>query len=260
MDKVPEYLKQIEEIERSGQYLSEIINSIIDISNIESGEISYDEVDINIRKFIKNLFYVNKIEAIKKNVDLRYDVITDELPEYIRSDRTKLETILNSIVDNAIKFTPVGKQIRINLLKEDESLVFKVIDKGIGISDDKQEAIFEPFEQMDKSESQWLHGIGLGLSVAKKMTAILRGSIALDSKKGIGSTFTVKIPLIKSGKQATGEGRIQEELIFKKNSKILIVEDNLITQELISKILSNFDLFALVANNGKRGVKNGSRL
>ena len=222
IDQTPEYQKLLDNIENSGQYLSEIINSIIDISDIKNGDLKFQENDINIFKFFKNIFYVNKIEALKKNINLKYDKVSADFPEYIRTDRTKLEKILNSIIDNAIKFTPSGKTITLNLSHKNKDIIFKISDEGIGISKTHLKTIFEPFEKLNKNSDQRFDGIGLGLSVANKMAKLLNGSIDVKSEIDQGSLFTIKLPFIRSSKTIKDVPTSHEELIFSKNNKILV--------------------------------------
>lgn len=250
IEQIPEYQKLLNNIENSGQYLSEIIKSISDILDIESGEFSYQEIDIDIFRFFKNIFYVNKIEALKKNINLKYEKTGDNFPEYIRSDRTKLGKALNSIIDNAIKFTSAGKNIKIILSLRDNMMMFSVCDEGIGISPAHLKTIFKPFEKIQQNNQPEFSGIGLGLSVAKNMIKLLNGTIEVDSKMGKGSTFTIKIPFIPSSQKIQKDQNADDELIFAKSNKILLVEDNLITQELISKVFSIFGLTINIANNG----------
>jgi len=260
IEQTSEYQKLLDNIENSGQYLSEIINSIIDISDIENGELLYQESDINIFNFFKNIFYVNKIEALKKNINLKYDKVSTDFPEYIRSDRKKLEKILNSIIDNAIKFTPSGKTVTLNLSHKNNHIIFEISDEGIGISKTHLKTIFKPFEKLNKNNAQPFNGIGLGLSVAKKIAQLLKGSIEVNSEIDQGSVFILKLPLVQSSKTIRDTPSNQEELIFSESSKILVVEDNLITQELITKIFSIFGLNVQIANNGEECLELAPKL
>jgi signal transduction histidine kinase len=251
IEKIPDYQEFLDNIETSGKYLSEILNSVIDISEIERGNLSYQETDINIIKFFKNIFYVHKVGALKKHIYLKYTKIGKTVPQIIRSDRAKLEKILNVIIDNALKFTAPEKTVHIKLATQNNRLIFEIEDEGIGISSKHLETIFEPFEKILKNRVQGYSGIGLGLSVAHSMVKLLNGHITVKSKINQGSTFIIDIPLIESILKSKNEKSIKEEIIFDKNSSILVVEDNLITQDLISKVFSIFELNIQFADNGK---------
>ena len=238
-------------IEISGHHLSEIINSILDLSQLESGEIIYTESDIDLHKTLKNVFYINKIEAINKNIDFGYDPIDEQVPQFARSDRSRLEQILNILLQNAIKYTPEEKKVRLGLSLHIEQLVFTVSDEGIGIPEEKQLRLFDPFQYHSDEVSSG----GLGLLIAKKMVEILYGTILFESQVDVGSTFTVKIPYIKSNKEGGAQLETKEEISFAQDNVVLLVEDNLITQELITKIFSNFGLTIHLASNGKEGFE-----
>jgi signal transduction histidine kinase len=250
-----EYQYLVKNIEKSGHHLSGIINSILDLSQIESGEMIYNEADIDLSKMLKNVFYINKVAAINKKLEFSYDDIDPDIPLYARTDYTKLEKILNILIDNAIKFTPKGKKIQLSINNDNEHLSFTISDQGIGISPEKQNIVFDPFEYYESSEKSGSYGLGFSLIIAKKLSEILMGSISCESKEGIGTTFTVKIPYVRSNELGVAKKSTCEEIRFSEDNVVLVIEDNLITQELISKIFSNFGIKIYLANNGKEGIE-----
>ena len=248
-----DYQDLIKSVEISGHHLSEIINSILDLSQIETGEMIYNETDIDLRRMLKNVFYLNKVEAVTKNLDFSYEMIDAQIPQFTRSDRSRLEQVLNILLQNAIKHTPEGKKVRLGISLKIEQLVFTVSDEGVGISQEKQVHLFDPFQSHDGSLDPGRED--LGLLIAKKMVEILYGTLSYESLVDVGTTFTVKIPYIKSNKEESGEQEAQEEISFSQNNVVLLVEDNLITQELITKIFSNFGIAIHLSSNGKEGFE-----
>ncbi|MFH2129339.1 MAG: ATP-binding protein [bacterium] len=249
----------VENIEKSGHHLSEIINSILDLSQLETGEMTYNETDIDLSRTLKNVFYLNKIEALEKNLDFSY-VIDPQIPQFARSDRNRLEQILNILLQNAIRYTPEGKKVCLGIALEDEKLVFSVADEGIGIPPKIQARLFDPFQYHNDSSSQQGEHVGLGLLIAKKMVEMLFGTITFESQTDKGTTFTVKIPYIQSNKKEDRHQKTREKITFAKDNVVLVVEDNLITQELIGSIFSHFGLTVHLANNGQEGVELAARL
>ncbi|MCP4757682.1 MAG: response regulator [Proteobacteria bacterium] len=250
-----DYRDLIKNIEKSGHHLSEIINSILDLSQIETGEMSYRETDIDLRKTLKNVFYINKIAAVNKNLDFSYEEIDSQFPQYTRSDRTKLDKILNILLDNAIKFTPEGKKVGLSVSLKDENLFFTVSDEGTGIPLDKLNHLFDPFRYREGTIGHQNDGLGFGLLIAKNLADMLKGSIDFKNKKDDGSTFILKIPYLKSSKADDQQKKPQEEIAFSRDNVVLVVEDNLITQELISKIFLNFGIAIHLAGNGQEGIE-----
>ncbi|MCP4113513.1 MAG: hypothetical protein GY749_49630 [Desulfobacteraceae bacterium] len=182
-----EFQNYLKNIQTSGQNLSELINNILDLSKIEAGKMELSE-PLNIRTLIQSIYHINKAQALQKGISFQYD-IDSGLPDIISSDRTKLNQILMNLTGNAIKFTPSGKEIRIRATKDDNQILFKVIDQGIGIPRDRQENIFGLFEQVDSTITRKFGGTGLGLAITKKMVMLLNGEIWLRSVPGKGSVF-----------------------------------------------------------------------
>lgn len=243
----------IRKIENSGQHLAEIINSVLDLSQIEIGEISYQETDINLRRTLKNVFYLNKIEAIKKNLSFNYRPIGPQVPDFTRSDRNRLEQILNILIQKAINRTPEGKRIELELTVEERFLIFKVSDEGETIEPEVLKRVFDRsiYATMDQFNS---NGNNLDLILAEKMSEMLYGRILPEDPGEWNNRLTLKIPFVEST-CTSGNQKAQETLIFSRDNVVLVVEDNLITQELISKILSHFGITVHLAVNGMEGIE-----
>jgi len=240
--------------------LLDIINNILDISKIEAGKMDLDEIEFNINDEIAKAFSIIAQTAKAKEIALEKN-IDSKVPNKIFGDPTRYRQILLNLLSNAIKFTDHGK-ITLNLSVKAESgsfidLLTSVEDTGVGIPSDKISTLFEPYVQVRTKKSS-KEGTGLGLMIAKEFVKLMHGEINVESKIGLGSKFyfTVKMKLqpnvsldqhlyssakVIPGKSHTGDGVITRHIQDKSESvqrkKLLLVEDNPISQNLELKIL-----------------------
>ncbi|GAB1443090.1 response regulator [Ignavibacteriales bacterium] len=192
---------------RSGSDLLLLINEILDLSKIEAGKMDIHSGTLNLSQLHIKLKSDFKHSADEKGVALEFR-INENAPESIESDQLRVEQIIKNLISNAIKFTRVGKvtvetgipSSDVNLvrsgLKNDECIFISVSDTGIGIPPEKQKLIFQAFQQADGSTAREFGGTGLGLSISKELAHLLGGEIQLQSKSGVGSTFTLYLPLV----------------------------------------------------------------
>lgn len=177
----------------SGMELLELINGILDLSRIEAGKMNILKQPVDVKGIAEKLY--RQLSAISTEKGLKFILDIDtELPQQVVTDGHRLEQILKNLLSNAFKFTSEGS-VTLRLTKQDNSVVFAVQDTGIGISKDKQELIFNTFQQEDGSVDRQYGGTGLGLSIVKQLSSLLGGSVSLNSEKGKGSTFSVTLPL-----------------------------------------------------------------
>ena len=238
-------------IEKSGIRMLNIINDIVDISKIESGqmEVSLSETNINdVLKYIYNLF---KLEVEKKGIQLSYDYSLVDENAMILTDREKLYAILSNLVKNAVKFTTVGR-IDFGYEYKDETLRFFVKDSGLGIEKSKQKIIFERFIQADVSDKRSYQGAGLGLSISKAYVEMLGGKIGVESEFGKGSMFYFTIPYKKYQQTPEINTLIEPYSNISTNNlkklKILIAEDDEITTKLINTIVAKYSIIIFLAH------------
>ena len=260
LHKFPEKTHRfIEYITNSGEHLSAIINNILDLSKIEAEQMTLSEESMNLEKLIIGLHHIYKSSADDKGLKFNYK-IDKELPETIVTDRTKLNQILINLIANAIKFTEKG-QISLIIKKKENQIQFQVTDDGIGITKDQQGTVFNIFSQEDTSISRRFGGTGLGLTIAKKMTELLGGSIYLESQVGKGSIFYVTIPLkedlaISSHDNVTPTTKNIKLIENTDKLSILLVEDNTINQTLVVELLQEERGHKLtVVDNGKKALE-----
>jgi signal transduction histidine kinase/DNA-binding response OmpR family regulator len=189
----PEQVKYARSIESAGRDLLSLINEVLDLAKVEAGrmEVQLDPVGLDV--LIQHMETRFQPVAGEKGLSLRVR-LAEGLPETIETDQQRLEQVLNNLLSNAIKFTEQGEVALEISRAADGRLAFAVRDTGIGISDDQQQVIFEPFRQADGTTNRKYGGTGLGLSIAREYTRLLGGDIRLSSLPGRGSTFTVLLP------------------------------------------------------------------
>ena len=245
-------------INSASDSLLRTVNDILDISKIESGKMSIENKSFNMSDFLNDIIEQIKPLANKKGLSIKDNI--EELGDvYVNSDSHKISKIIVNLLGNAVRYTDEGHiKIKIQLDdKENEYTDFTIIvsDTGIGISQEKQEVIFDEFSQGEGSEERG--GTGLGLCITKKLIDLMKGFITVDSKVGFGSTFTVKLPLMKSSQEESNKNNEnkfllldQKEKMHISKAKIYIAEDHELNKILIQKILKRIgnDNFLIFSN------------
>jgi len=245
-------------IKESAYLLLDIINDILDLSKIEAGKLTLEDIDFDLHQMLDNIVRIFTIPAERKGLSIHLEM-ADQLPQYIKADLIRLKQILANLTNNAIKFTETGNiNIRVRQ-KNSSNLVFSVTDTGIGIPEDKYDQIFNSFTQADLSTTRSYGGSGLGLTICKKLTETMGGQINVISKPGFGSTFTFSIQF-KQGdpKNVKMDSQLNNWEQLKCDSKelnILIVEDNLVNAKIADKFLSKMGHCSSIANNGKEALE-----
>ncbi len=187
-----EQKKQLGMVQNSSRHLLSLINDVLDISKIEAGQLKMNLQQFSLPEVINKVVETNKPFADKKN--LRISVTIDESIKYITSDQLRVQQILLNLMNNAIKFTETGT-VTVNCFTVSDFVKIQIRDTGIGIEAENIEQLFKPFMQIDTGLTRKKEGTGLGLSISKKLTEMLNGKIEVESKVGLGSTFTVTLPI-----------------------------------------------------------------
>ncbi len=248
-----ESLDHLNMIHRSGSHLLELINDILDLSKIEAGRMQVESIDTNIDQVIYDTVDVLRVRAQEKDIDLVVKFNT-AIPETIQSDPTRLRQIIMNLVGNAIKFTEQGSVSIITELSgqsESPQIKINIVDTGIGMTVDQQARIFESFTQADSTTTRKFGGTGLGLSISRRLAESMGGELTVDSATGVGSTFTVTLPICQTDLQQlvsqedltrAAKSRLdatdQAELIRLPNKPILVVDDGEANRRLIELILT----------------------
>lgn len=255
--KTTNYLKNVHS---SAKNLLAIIDDILDFSKIEANKLKIEKVDFNLFETINGVVELLKIKSNEKGLVLGVDYSNDLKTNY-HGDPTRLTQILINLIGNAIKFTNKGSIHLIVSKYTDNKVQFEVKDTGIGISKEKCENLFNPFEQADGSITRQYGGTGLGLSITKSLVELMNGSIKIVSEEGKGSSFIFNIELIETNIEKNDEAvNISNKDILNcnidlfKNSNILLVEDNRINQEIVMGLLEDSGINIEIANNGKEAI------
>ena len=242
--ELPETSEHLEKLQQSGKLLLSIINDVLDMARIESGRMEIDENDTRIEDIRKTLFEIFEDEAKKKKIALHYAIKLEH--EYVLTDVTKVKEIFVNILSNAIKYTPSGGSVMVNLeeLPCDEPgymiVRTRVSDTGIGMSEEYQTKIFEAFTREQNTTKSKIAGSGLGMSIVKKYVELLGGTIEVESELGKGSTFTVTLKhrIVDESDYVKehDENPVTDREILE-GRKILLAEDNDLNAEIAEAIL-----------------------
>lgn len=195
-------LYRAERIRANGERLLALIDEILDLSRIESGRLHLVAQDINVREALSDLEGHVRVLADEKSLSFS-TAVADDVPLVIRMDPDALSKIMTNLLSNAVKFTEQGS-VQASIRREGENLVIAVTDTGIGIPTHMQEVIFERFRQVDDSSTRAHGGTGLGLAIVHHLTQTMNGKITVDSAVGVGSTFTVSLPVLVDAAQRVG--------------------------------------------------------
>jgi len=245
-------------IKNSSTQLLTIIDDILEMSSLETKQLSVNESTFDVNVLVMQLFAIFDLKSKERNLPL---YVHKEIPNNnfnIISDRTKINKILSNLLDNAFKFTNSG-QIDFGYSIRKDTIVFFVKDSGIGISTDRLPRIFDRFSQESKTTAQLFGGLGLGLSIAKENTNLLQGKITVESEKNEGSTFYVEIPL--KLPEDVNISEINEQIKNSGNQEtfdVLIAEDeevNYLYIEAIFGALKEHNIKLHQVTNGKEAVE-----
>jgi PAS domain S-box-containing protein len=240
----------------SGDNLMTLIDDILDLSKIEAGKLDINREDFSLHKCIMELVTSQMTQFSSKG--LSYEInIPDDLPDVLVGDPLRIKQILLNLLGNAIKFTEQGSitiSVAVVQRSADKLLLdISVEDTGVGIAAEALERIFEPFTQADGTTSRRFGGSGLGLSICQRLTGLIGGSLRVNSREGIGSCFSLRLPLAISTVGITTAHRpAQEQEVWKgPDLKILLVEDNPTSINYTLEVLKMMVSSVPVAKNGK---------
>lgn len=250
-----------ETIETSTHSLLTILNDILDFSKIEAGKLSIIPAAFKPAALTEETVRLFMPKAQKKNIRLSA-LVSSNIPTMLMGDGGRIRQILSNLVSNAIKFTPEGGMVFINLSGtqiNEKTLIttFTVQDTGQGIPESVKPKLFEPFTQADASHTRKHGGTGLGLAISKRLTDLMHGEIGFESIEGTGSSFWFTLPL---GTHIPAQAPVNKEpetkwVDYSNQRPILIVEDNLVNRDLLSMQLREFGLTSRHAGNGREALE-----
>lgn len=250
-EKTEQYLHIIK---ASGNHLLGVITNIINVATIEAGEekIFYNKTNIN--QLIENS--INSLAPLvaKKNIEFQF---SEKLPHdkmWILADETKLQQIILNLITNAIKFTEEGF-IRISITENNQQLILKIRDTGIGIEEQLQPYVFERFVQVsDIVKKHPSSGMGLGLSIVKSYVTLMGGTISLQSKVGKGTEFTITLPYLPI-EEKEEKPDLNKKFDIPDGKKILLAEDTQNNIDLVLELLASYNLEILLAKTGVEAIE-----
>ncbi len=219
-------LRYLKNVKSASGYVENLVNDLLDFSKLEAGKIHLERVPFVLYSLIEETALHFKEIHSKKEVELQFD-ITEDLSKPILSDPFRMRQILTNIIGNAFKFTDKGFVKIITSIEENntgQKAIIKVVDTGIGIEKEKQELIFKEFTQAENTTEKKYGGYGLGLTISKKLTELLGGTLVLESQKSKGSTFTISLPFEFSENPISTQ--ITEKQYFQSRLSLLILDDD----------------------------------
>ncbi|MBL8940554.1 MAG: PAS domain S-box protein [Archangium sp.] len=254
--RLKEYLALIH---RSGTSLVELINDILDFSKIEAGKLVVESVPFRLRVLLRDLHDTFEPAAESRGLHLGVSV-SPELPEFIMGDPLRVRQVVSNLLSNALKFTSAGR-VDLVVEQQEEQLVMRVRDTGIGISAEQAGRLFESFMQADASTTRRYGGTGLGLAISRQLAQLMEGALAVESAPGAGSTFTFRWPLRTPSAEALREVMAKEQSTKTREvpstlagRRVLLVEDNKVNQLLGRTLLQKARMVVSVAENGHQAV------
>ena len=230
--------------------LLELLNTALEYSALAAGTLRLDEYEFRLAEVLQLAVAENAVKAQQKGLALRFSY-DETLPPTVVGDPRRLRQMVSHLIANAVKFTPAG-HVEVHAARNgDGELMVAVQDTGIGIEDSKLSSIFESFRQIDSGLSRSYPGLGLGLSLSQKIAALQGGSISVQSEPDAGSTFTVHLPLRPPAPAASETVRTEAGV---ETASILVVEDDRVSQRVISHVLRRHGFRVECAGSGAKAV------
>ena len=254
--EVENYLKKIRQ---SSEYLMTLMNDVLDISRIESGKLEYKPVPVDLGDMVNTVLSIARGYA--ENRDLIFTVSTEKLKNpYVMADELRIREVLLNIIGNAVKFTKDGGTISFAAEsrpgKDEQHIIvrFRISDTGIGMSEEFQNRIFDEFSQENNGARTSYKGTGLGMAIAKRYVDIMGGKIEVSSRQGVGSTFTVEIPLLIAEHVPAEKKEKLRDDIDVRGLHVLLAEDNDLNAEIAVTLLEEKGMIVTRAADGKSAL------
>ncbi len=249
-----EQQRHAELIVQSGRSMMLLLNDILDLSKIEAGQINIDNRPIDLHQLVEECADLHRASAEKKNIEVTL-AGEDEHP-WVQTDGLRLRQIILNLVGNAVKFTEQG-EITVSYATHADQLTISVKDTGIGISADRLERIFNPFEQGENDTARRYGGTGLGLSISRQLAELLGGFLDANSCPGIGTCFTLTLPLVMAshGEFSEDEPELTQPSSLPQASRILLAEDHNINRLLVTSMLERCNQQVSIAHDGNEAIE-----
>lgn len=252
----------LETIRRNGNYLLELLNDILDLSKIEAGRLPLWKERFDPTEVLAEVCSLMRVRAQARGLELRFQC-EGLVPETIHADRKRLRQVLVNVIGNAVKFTETGSvdvTCRLDEGADEPELEIRVRDTGIGMSPDEISQVFEPFSRSGAARSRQIPGTGLGLSISKRLVEMLGGNLYVESERGVGTTFGVRIPTgsLERVRRVQCEKDLQSIAVPAPASEpsgeldghILVVDDHRDVRDLVRRFLEDAGARVTLANDG----------
>ncbi|TWI67634.1 PAS domain S-box-containing protein [Pseudoduganella lurida] len=256
----PKQRDYLQKIYHSGQHLLGIINHILDFSKIEAGRMDLEMLDFDLAALFDNVGKQLGEAAARRGLELVFETWPG-VPAQLRGDPLRLEQVLLNFTGNAIKFSENGRiHIRVSIVEERDTWLmvrFEVQDGGIGMTPAQVDKLFQSFHQADTSTTRKYGGTGLGLVISKQLAELMGGAVGVDSSPGVGSTFWFTAQLARGVELAPQEpaAALDGDLLAPiRGATILLVEDNVFSQQVGQELLEDAGAVVVIANNGQEAL------
>ena len=258
-DSVPEMHNCLKKIEESSDHLLSLLNDVLDISRIESGKVEFSPVPANITAVTDSVIEI--VKGMILNRELNFEVHREPLQNpYVMTEPVRIREILVNILNNAVKFTKDGGTIRFDAGSRPGAdaqhivICYRIKDTGIGMSEEFQKKLFDEFAQEENGVRTQYKGTGLGMPISKKYVELMGGTITVDSRKGVGTTFTVEIPMELTNAEKVEKTKPLAQHNDLKGIKVLLAEDNDLNAELATILLEDLGMTVTRAADGQEAV------
>jgi len=252
-----EQRRYLDIMRNNGVTLLDLINEILDLAKVESGQLSLEEVDFDIRELVDKVTETMGVRAHEKHLELAGHV-ADDVPHNLVGDPLRLRQVMVNLLSNALKFTEHGEIVlSLQMAHPDTgsgtaSIRFSVADTGIGIAHDKTDSIFEAFTQADSSTTRKYGGTGLGLAIVKRLVEMLHGQVTVESEPGKGSTFSFTAQFkIRPGCATLAPAAANEELA---GMRILVVDDTAVNRMILREALTSRGVLVTCVESGQAAL------
>jgi signal transduction histidine kinase/DNA-binding NarL/FixJ family response regulator len=257
----------LQTIHDCGRHLLTLINDVLDLSKIDSGQIDVERTACSPHQIIAETVSIMRVRAQERGLHLEY-FWKSEIPETIQTDPMRVRQILMNLIGNAVKFTEVGSvQVAARLVTDERpKLVIDIIDTGVGIAPESMERVFEPFVQADNSITRRFGGTGLGLAISRRLAEALNGSLTAESTPGRGSIFTLTVETGPLGDVRLQRGTASDIVVATRPAttgrlpacRVLLVEDGVTNRKLVSLVLERAGAKVQTAENGQVGIESAA--
>ncbi len=250
--------ERLEMVHHSAEALLIILDDILDISKLESGQLDFEAAPFHLRHAVGGVVALLKTRADEKGLFLDVEISPD-LPIWVKGDASRLRQILLNLIGNAVKFTGTGGVVvRVEPASTPGDIAVSIADTGIGMDDEHKHRLFQVFSQADASISRRFGGTGLGLAICKKLVEAQGGVIGVESAAGAGSTFWFRLPFAAAEEPAVEPGRPRSSVCLPRLA-VLLAEDNLVNQKVALGFLGRDGHRVTIAHNGIEAVEFAGR-